>query len=260
MQLDKEQIKAHADRIQTDGYTIVENAIETDFIERIADELARVERELNIKPRMNVFEGNKTTRVLNLLAYGKTFEAIPVHRNILPIVEEVLDGGLLVSTVTSVAISPGELAQPIHADDQLIPLKKPHQAIICNTMWALTDFTDDNGATRLVPKSHLEKHNPEFMKYYPTIPAVMKKGSVLIWHGSLWHGGGANVSNDVRIGIAMNYCAGYIRQQENQQLGIPLETIRGFEPRLKELIGFGLYRGLLGNIVYKSPSMALLDQ
>ncbi|MGH7812480.1 MAG: phytanoyl-CoA dioxygenase family protein [Candidatus Binataceae bacterium] len=259
MAMDKEQVQAHADRIQNDGYTIVENAIELDFIDQIANDLTRLERELGIKPRMNVFEGNKTTRVLNLLAHGKTFEAIPVHPNILPIVETVLDGGLLVSTLTSVAIGPGELAQPIHTDDQLIPLKKPHQALICNTMWALTDFTEENGATRIVPKSHLEKHNPEFMKHYPSVPAVMKKGSVLIWHGSLWHGGGANVSKDVRIGIAMNYCAGYIRQQENQQLGIPREIVAGFEPRLRELVGYGVYRGLLGNIVYKSPEQALLN-
>ncbi|HUO05797.1 MAG TPA: phytanoyl-CoA dioxygenase family protein [Candidatus Binataceae bacterium] len=256
--MDKEQITAHVDRIKSDGYSVVENAIEPDFIDRISEDLARLERELDIKPRMNVFEGNKTTRVLNLLKYGKTFESIPVHPNILPIVEGVLDGGLLVSTLSSVAIFPGELAQPIHADDQLIPLKKPHQAIICNTMWALTDFTEENGATRIIPGSHKSERNPEFMKHYPSIPALMKKGSVLVWHGSLWHGGGANVSDQVRIGIAMNYCAGYIRQQENQQLGIPREIIRGFSPRLKELVGYGVYRGLLGMIQYRSPEQVLL--
>ena len=90
-------------------------------------------------------------------------------------------------------------------------------------MWALTDFTEANGATRIVPGSHLLDHSPNYGQDYDSIPAEMAKGSVLVWHGSLWHGGGANSTDERRVGIAMNYCAGYIRQQENQQLGIPLD-------------------------------------
>ena len=71
---------------------------------------------------------------------------------------------------------------------------------------------------------------------------------MLIWHGSLWHGGGANTTDDRRIGIAMNYCAGYIRQQENQQLGLPREKGATFEPRLRELVGYGMYNMLIGHI------------
>jgi len=74
-----------------------------------------------------------------------------------------------------------------------------------------------------------------------------------VWHGSLWHGGGANRSSARRVGIAMNYCAGWIRQQENQQLGISLETARRFSPRLRELVGYGVYRGLIGHIDKHSP-------
>ena len=59
----------------------------------------------------------------------------------------------------------------------------------------------------------------------------MPKGSVLVWHGSLWHGGGANTTGERRVGIAMNYCAGWIRQQENQQLGIPREIGRAASRR-----------------------------
>ena len=81
----------------------------------------------------------------------------------------------------------------------------------------------------------------------------MDKGSVLIWHGSLWHGGGANRTDQRRVGIAMNYCAGFIRQQENQQLGIPREIASGFSMRLKELVGYGVYRHLIGHIDKTSP-------
>ena len=85
----------------------------------------------------------------------------------------------------------------------------------------------------------------------------MAKGSVLVWHGSLWHGGGANGSSGRRFGVAMNYCAGWVRQQENQQLGIPLETVRRFSPRLRELCGFGTYSGLIGHIDRRTPAEAL---
>jgi ectoine hydroxylase-related dioxygenase (phytanoyl-CoA dioxygenase family) len=169
------------------------------------------------------------------------------------VVEGVLDAGCLVSSLSSIAIHPGERAQPIHADDQLVPLPKPHVPIVCNTMWALTDFDEANGATRLVPGSHSGRDNPTYGSEPASLPALMRKGSVLVWHGSLWHGGGANRTAKVRIGIAMNYCAGWIRQQENQLLGIPREVARGFSPRLRELVGYGVYRGLMGHIDKRSP-------
>ena len=205
-------------------------------------------------PADNAFEGTRTVRIYNLLAHGPHFEQIPVHPAILPICEGVLDRGLLVSSLSSIAIGPGETAQPIHADDQVIPLPKPHPATVCNTMWALTDFTEANGATRLVPGSHRADHSPDLRRTYDTVPAEMAKGSVLVWHGSLWHGGGANTTDERRVGIAMNYCAGYIRQQENQQLGLPPDTVGAFPRRLQELVGYGIYRGLIGHIDKQVPA------
>ncbi len=250
---------AHLERIAEQGYTIVEGAIEADLVAELNDELDRLERELDVKPANNDFEGDHTIRIYNLLVHGKVFERIPVHPNVLPIVERVLDKGCLVSSLSSISIMPGETAQPIHADDQLIPIPRPHPPVVCNTMWALTDFTEENGATRVIPGSHLWDHNPDYFGTYDTIAAEMPKGSVLIWHGSLWHGGGANRTDARRVGIAMNYCAGYIRQQENQQLGIPRDIARGFEPRLRELVGYGVYHALIGHIDKKNP-VFLLDE
>ena len=207
-------------------------------------------------PSKNDFEGEQTVRIYNLLVHGKLYERIPVHANVLPIIEGVLDPGCLISTLSSISIGPGETPQPIHSDDILIPLEKPHVPIICNSMWALTDFTEENGATRVVPGSH-RQDSPEYGKHYDSQPAEMRKGSVLIWHGSLWHGGGANRTDARRVGIAMNYCAGYIRQQENQQLGIPREIARGFEPRLRELVGYSIYQGLIGHIDKSNPTKLL---
>jgi ectoine hydroxylase-related dioxygenase (phytanoyl-CoA dioxygenase family) len=172
---------------------------------------------------------------------------------VLPVVEGVLDRGCLVSSLSSISIGPDETPQPIHSDDQLIPLDKPHRPVVCNTMWALTDFTEANGATRLVPGSHLADHDPVIGQHYDSIAAEMRAGSVLVWHGSLWHGGGANRTDQRRVGVAMNYCAGFIRQQENQQLGIPRETVATFDRRLQRLVGYGIYNGLLGHIDKRDP-------
>ncbi|HJW42449.1 MAG TPA: phytanoyl-CoA dioxygenase family protein [Rhizomicrobium sp.] len=246
----------HVARVARDGFTVVEDAIEPALIGVLSSELDRLERELGAKPAMNGFEGHKTVRIYNLLAYGEPFTRIPVHNNVRPVIEGVLDAGCLISSLSSIAIDPGETAQPIHADDMVISLDKPHRPIVCNSMWALTDFTDANGATRLVPGSH-KKANPDYGGQYETVPAAMKKGSVLIWDGSLWHGGGANKTGERRTGIAMNYCAGFIRQQENQQLGLAPELVKSFSPRLQELVGYGVYQGLIGHIDKKSPAQVL---
>jgi len=257
--VDNTALEAHLKRIEVEGYTILEGVIDPDIVDKIQEDLLRLESDLNITTGDNLFEGVHTTRIYNLLAHGPLYEAIPLHPEVLPLVEKVLDPGLLVSTLSSIAIGPDQSAQPIHSDDQLIPLPKPHPPIICNTMWAITDFTEENGATRLVLGSHLADHSPNPLEHYPTIPAEMTRGSVLIWVGSLWHGGGANLTQQRRIGIVMNYCAGYIRQQENQQLGLPAELVRKFPRRLQELVGYSIYNGLIGHIDKQHPAKVLLS-
>ena len=254
-----QDLEAHAARIARDGYTILEDAIEPALVDALSADLLRLERELSVRPARNDFEGTRTVRIYNLLVHGPLYEGIPVHPGILPLVESVLDAGCLVSSLSSISIDADETPQPIHADDQVIPLPKPHVATVCNTMWALTDFTEENGATRIIPGSHLRDHSPVYGRHYDSIPAEMRRGSVLVWHGSLWHGGGANRTSTRRVGIAMNYCAGWIRQQENQQLGIPREIAQRFSPRLRELVGYGVYNNLIGHIDRKNPVQLLGD-
>jgi ectoine hydroxylase-related dioxygenase (phytanoyl-CoA dioxygenase family) len=257
--LDAATLDAHVDAVARDGYTIIEDAIEPELVDALNADLRRLEDGLAVEPSDNSFEGAYTIRIYNLLAFGKIYEAIPVHDHVLPVVERVLDPGCLVSSLSSISILAGETAQPIHADDQLIPLPKPHVPTVCNSMWALTEFTEANGATRIIPGSHLADCSPEYGSPYDSIAAEMAAGSVLVWHGSLWHGGGANTTDERRVGLAMNYCAGWIRQQENQQLGIPREVAAGFSPRLRQLCGFGIYSGLIGHINKHDPAEMLGD-
>ncbi len=252
-----EHLEEHVARIERDGYTILEDVIEADLLVALRADLERLETELGVRPARNRFEGTRTLRVYNLLVHGKVWERVPVYERVLPLVERVLDPGCLVSSLSSINIGPEEIAQPIHADDQMMPIPKPHPPTVCNTMWALTDFTAENGATRIIPESHLRDHSPIYGQHYDSIAAEMRAGSVLVWHGSLWHGGGANLTATRRIGIAMNYCAGYIRQQENQQLGIPQAIAAGFPRRLQELVGYSVYNGLIGHINKSDPASLL---
>lgn len=252
-------IRRHVDLLERNGYTIIENAFAGDLADELVADLARLERERNIVPAGNGFEGHHTWRIYNLLALGAIYQQIPVHPVVAPIMRHVLGGGCLVSSLSSISIGAGEVAQPIHADDQLVPIPKPHLATIANSMWALTDFIEANGATRIVPGSHRADHSPPYGVPQDSIPAEMPKGSILVWHGSLWHGGGANRTDERRWGMAMNYCTGWLRQQENQQLGIPLDIARTFTPELQELCGFHVYKGLIGHIDKHSPAELLLD-
>ena len=249
----------HVAAVNEQGYTIIENAFDTAYADALIAHLDELERTLPVVPANNSFEGARTLRVYNLLARAELYWDIPIAADILPVVEGVLDPGCLVSSLSSIVICPGETAQPIHADDQLIPIPKPHPPTVCNTMWALTDFTEANGATRLVPGSHTADRHPDYGGAYDTVAAEMPKGSVLVWHGSLWHGGGANRTDERRYGIAMNYCAGYIRQQENQQLGVPRATARRMPKRLQQLLGYSIYTGLIGHIDKRDP-LSMLDE
>ncbi len=250
----------HVAELEEQGFTILERVIEDDVVDQLLADVHRLEALLDRTPDNNRFEGNRTTRTYNLLAHGEVWQQVPVRPEVCTLIESQLGAEFLVSSLASISLAPGETAQVIHADDQIHPIAKPHVPTVCNSMWALTDFTEANGATRVVPGSH-RWDNPDYFgdpTQIETIPAEMPRGSILVWTGSTWHGGGANTTSDeVRVGVAMNYCAGFIRQQENQHLGIAPEIVATFSPELRQLCGFGMYRGLSGNIEKQSPAALL---
>ena len=251
--LDHDEIESHVGRIDRDGYTVVDDAIDASQLAELRAALTEIEAEHGIGYSDTGFEGTRTVRIYNLLAYHRAFEQIPVSPMVVPIVERVLDPELQLSSLSAICLGPGQDPQPLHADTQLIPLPRPHVPITVNSMWALTDFTEENGATRIVPGSHRFDHSPDYDGSYRTECAELAAGSILIWNSTLWHGGGENRTAERRDGIACYYCAGWIRPQENQQLGIPTERLRSFDRRLQELCGFSVYRGLYGHVDNRDP-------
>ena len=257
--LDDTAIDEHLARIEVDGYTVIADAIEPDLVAQLRDAIRRLERDLDVRPRATAAEGHATKRMYNLLAKDPVFQAMPVHPNVLPLAERLLDRGCLLSGMTAIDIGPGEHSQPMHGDDIVMSrhLPRPHVPMMVTSMWALTDFTAANGGTRFVPGSHRFPSTPES----PDAPLVvdvcaleMPAGSVMVFHGSLWHAGGANVTAaDHRLGVNVQYCPGFVRQQQNPYLGIPREIAETFSDRLLELLGYRLYKGIMGHIDGASP-------
>ena len=250
------ELESHAAAIDRDGFTVLDTVLTPDRSDALRRRVASLMDELAIPYGDNDFLGTRTRRIFNLLGRDPLFEEVVVHDRILPLVERVLGPGCLLSSLTAIEMQPGETAQPLHADDGSIPLPKPHPPLACVALLALTDFDAENGGTRVVPGSHRFDHSPrrDERRGHPAQPTSMSPGSALVYHGSLWHGGGENRSAAPRMGIVINYCAGYIRQEECQLLALSREQVAALSPRARELVGYGVYNGLHGHVDQRSPA------
>lgn len=248
----------HAAAIATEGYTVLESVIDPALVDELTATIDRLMVELDIPYGENAFLGEHTRRIFNLLARDPVFAQVPVHPTVLPLVERVLDHQCLLSSLTAIEMNPGQRAQPLHADDGSIALPRPHVPIVCVAIWALSDFTVENGCTHLIPGSQQWDRRPrKGERLDGVVRAVMPKGSVIVYNGSIWHGGGDNDADERRLAIVVNHCAGYMRQEENQLLAVPPEMARTFPTRLQEMLGYGVYRGLMGHVDKQDPGVFL---
>ena len=172
------------------GFAIVPDAIPIPLCRDLIAALERVEREHAHGFGQTSFEGNRTVRIYNLLRYGSPFTAVPAAEPVRSIAEQVLGEDLLLSSLSAITLAPGQEAQALHSDSQLISLRRPHPCLMLNAFWVLSDFTEVNGATRLVPGSHKNPKPPKFGETYETVPAKAPAGSIILFDSQLWHGGG----------------------------------------------------------------------
>jgi ectoine hydroxylase-related dioxygenase (phytanoyl-CoA dioxygenase family) len=242
---------------ERDGYVVLEDAIDAELVAELLAAIDRVMVDADIPFGTNGFLGFHTRRIFNLLPRDPLFARVPLHPAVLPLVEQVLDPQCLLSSLTAIEMQPGQEAQPLHADDGSIALPRPHPTVVCVALWALTDFDHANGATRLVPGSHRRDRRPAKGEQEEYVEAEMPAGGVLLYDGSLWHGGGTNTTDHRRVGIVVNHCAGFLRQEENQLLAVPRELAAAFPRRLQEMLGYGVYRGLMGHVEQQDPGVLL---
>jgi ectoine hydroxylase-related dioxygenase (phytanoyl-CoA dioxygenase family) len=152
--------------------------------------------------------------------------------------------GYQLHVTAALEVGPGARAQVLHREEDsftFFPLPRPN--LIVATMWAVSDFRADNGATLLVPGSH--RWNEE-RKPAPgeVVQAEMPAGSVLFWLGGTLHGAGANRSDDWRYGVILTYSLGWLRQEENQYLDVPMELAARLPEQLRAVIGYPMHRAL----------------
>ena len=233
--------------LDDDAGLIIDNFLDEDALERIKNDL---------KPFLEVtkngqdeFTGFETKRVGALMARSKTCQDLALD----PLINQMAESFLgphcesyQLHFTSAIQIGPGESSQILHRDRGVwggyIPRKIETQF---STVWAINDFTKENGATQVVPGSHKWHKDreplPEEIAY-----AEMKAGSVFIYTGSVLHGGGTNVTEQPRLGVFLHYAPSWLRQEENQYLSCPPEVAKNFSPELRSLIGYSKGGYVLG--------------
>lgn len=262
--------KAQFDR---DGYLIFDNVMTErelrDIKAALAPHLGR-----NVKGR-NEFEGRSTNRVYAMLAKSPVFAHLVIHPLALAFAEADLGRDCLLSACLAINLHPGETAQPWHFDDSHYQWPRPRPSLGVSTFWTITATTETNGATEILPGSHLwaEDQIPgaiaeeDFSKTArregdpgarpDALKAIMPAGSLMIAKGTLWHRGGANVSNEERLIITPQYCPGWTRPLENMSLVAPPSIARGLPERAQELLGYSIHSPFMGYVDGRHPKRLL---
>ena len=278
-----EDCRAQFDR---DGYLVFENVLSDAQLAEIKTALSPY-LDQNIKGR-NEFEGRDSNRVYAMLAKSPVFADLVTHPLALKFVEADLGEDCLLSACLAIRLHPGETAQPWHYDDSHYRWPRPRPSLGVSTFWAIDAMTETNGATEILPGSHLWADEavegaiaaedfsregrregdpacaaeaasarrtpgarPDAMK------AVMPAGSLMVAKGTLWHRGGANVSDAPRLIITPQYCPAWTRQLENMALAVPPEIAKTLPPRAQELIGYSICSPFMGYVDGRHPKRLL---
>jgi ectoine hydroxylase-related dioxygenase (phytanoyl-CoA dioxygenase family) len=234
--------------LKQDGVAIVRNLVDPSLMDAIYAEIQPFIESTTFG--RDDFAGFQTKRTGSLVARSQSFHQLALHPLILDTAAKVLGPycqKFQLHLTQAIRIDPGATAQALHRD-QLIysPFRFP-QGVECelHTIWALTDFTEENGATRVIPGSH-RWEDDRAPTEEETVAAVMPKGSVFVFTGSVYHGGGTNKSRESRIGVQAGYNLGWLRQEENQYLAVPPAVACRLPEKLQKLIGYSLGGYALG--------------
>ena len=187
------------------------------------------------------FAGRRTRRTGGLVARSPTCRALIQHPLVLAVTKQLLSGAtsFQLHLTQVIAIGPGEPGQPIHRDQwafDFFPFPTGYE-VQCNTIWAMSDFTAENGATRVIPGSHRYEDKLQ-LEHEDCEAAEMPAGSVFVYTGAVYHGGGANRSQTTRYGLNLTYARSWLRQEENQYLSVPFDVARELPDELLKLIGY----------------------
>lgn len=246
-------------QFERDGYVVCEGAVGADVLGRVRTELAPWLEGGPLAHRgRNDFEGFDTNRVYALLAKAPSVAELVEHRWVLEVLDAVLSPNYLLTANLAINVLPGESAQALHIDDDLYKVPWPRPMLGVSVIWAIDDFTEENGATEIVPGSHRWDGRGSPPGTPDLRPVVMPAGSVVVFAGSLWHRGGANRSGRSRLAITPQYCQPWLRQQEQMMLSVGAAGSR-YSRRIQDLLGYSIHPPFMGHVDGLHPRR-LLDE
>jgi ectoine hydroxylase-related dioxygenase (phytanoyl-CoA dioxygenase family) len=251
-----DRVAADLATFQSQGYVVVEDALAPHQLDAVLEGLEPLLRDAPLG--RNDFEGRSTNRVYALLAKLPAMAAIVEHPHVVAMVDALLEPRWLLSAALAINLLPGETEQAWHFDDGFYTLPRPRPPVSISTIWALDDFTAENGATEVIPGSHLWGIELPSGDDVRRVPVVMPAGSVVVFSGTLWHRGGANRSSGRRLCVSPQYCQPWGRQQENMMLAVGRRAL-DYSPRIREMLGYSIHPPFMGMVDGMHPSRLIDD-
>ena len=238
-----------------EGYVIIEKLMSDEALEALREaarpHLARGGR--------NSFEGERTQRIYGLPEKLRAADAFITHPLILAHLDRLFMANYLLSRAQVINIMGHSPSQPLHVDDGFYRWPRPRPPLGAATVFAIDDFTEDNGATVAIPRSHLWGEDRGPRDDDERVPAVMPVGSCILFLGTLWHGGGENRTDADRLALTAQYCEPWLRTQENYFLSVRRETVAGLSEDMKRLLGYSIHPPFMGMVDGMHPKRTLPD-
>ncbi len=246
-------LQADIAALDANGFVVIENLITP---AEAAAAKASLEALLGPVGR-NAFEGFRTQRAYALLEKTRAADALVAHPRVLALIEHLVAPDPLLSACLAIRILPGEAEQMAHVDDGFYPQPRPRRALGAAAIWALDPFTAENGATSIYAGSEKWDDARQPTPADERCPVIMPAGSVLVFPGTLWHGGGANRSDASRLVLTPQYCAPWLRTQENMSLAVSPKTVAGLSDPLQRLLGYNIRPPFMGHVNGLHPKRLL---
>lgn len=252
---------------ERDGGCIVENMLQKSTLDGLWEDLRA---ELDVTPNgEGHFVGNQTRRVSGLFNRSKHMQDLITQPHFYGAAERLLckpfkywlndiqyesTPSLQVSLTQAIMIMPGQGLQPLHRDDIAHHRRHPGPDSQVQVLYALSEYSEANGATRVIPGSH-KWDDDRAPTYEESVPAEMNPGDGLIYLGSTYHGGGQNTTVDrPRTAIATTLVLGYLRQEENSYIALPRDRVREYPERIQRLLGWSTNPPFCGWIEMRDPN------
>jgi ectoine hydroxylase-related dioxygenase (phytanoyl-CoA dioxygenase family) len=246
-----EVVEADLAAVQRDGYVVLPDLLTASELDEIRADVVP----LLAKNGRNSFEGRATQRIYSVLNKTRCCDHLVDHPRILALLDRLFMPNYLLSMLQVINIEPGEKAQMLHTDDGFYPLPRPRKALGAATIWAIDDFTADNGATDVIARSQLwGSRTPTDAEREPV---VMNAGSCVFFPGTLWHGGGANRSDCARLAVTAQYCEPWLRPQEAFTLSARRDTVRAVSEDIRRMLGYSIHPPFIGQVDGMHPKRLL---